>query len=195
MLPTTQFPYRKGLATCDAFLCVSHTLQSVSQSGQEARILQIDFSAAFDRVNHQGILHKLSSVGIGGSVLFVLMQFLSNRSHYVLVDGCRSTLVNVVSGVPHGGVLGPMLFLLYTSELFSILENKLIGYANDSTLMAVVPSPGARVTVAESLNRDLVRVNAWCDLWVMKFNASKTKTMIVSRSRINHASPVTPINH
>ena len=52
--------------------------------------------------------------------------------------------------------------------------------------MAVVPSPGARVTVAESQNRDLVRVNAWCDLWGMKLNASKTKTMIVSRSRKMH---------
>ena len=80
-------------------------------------------------------------------------------------------------------VLGPLLFLLYTSELFSILENKLIGYADDSTLMAVAPSPGARVTVAKSLNRDLVRVNSWCDLLGMKFNAIKTKTMIVSRSR------------
>ena len=48
--------------------------------------------------------------------------------------------------------------------------------------MAVVPSPGARVTVAESLNRDLVRVNAWCGLWGMKLNVSKTKTLIVSRS-------------
>ena len=52
--------------------------------------------------------------------------------------------------------------------------------------MAVVPSPGARVTVAESLNRDLVRVNARCDLWGMKLNASKTKTMIVSRSCTMH---------
>ena len=83
--------------------------------------MQIDFSAAFDRVNHQGILFKLSSVGIGGSVLSVLTQFLSNRSQYVLVDECRSKLVNVVSGVPHGSVLGPLLFLLYTSELFDIL--------------------------------------------------------------------------
>ena len=65
--------------------------------------------------------------------------------------------------MPQGSVLG-MLFLLYTSELFSILENKLIGYADHSTLMAVVPFPGSRVAVAESLNRDLVRVNAWCDL-------------------------------
>ena len=71
VLPTTQFAYRKGLGTCDALLRVSHTLQSALESGQEARIVQIDCSAAFDRVNHQGILYKLSSVGIGGSVLCV----------------------------------------------------------------------------------------------------------------------------
>ena len=56
VLPTTQFTYWKGLGTCDALLCASHTLQSALESGQEARIVQINFSAAFDRVNHQGIL-------------------------------------------------------------------------------------------------------------------------------------------
>ena len=103
-----------------------------------------------------------------------------------MVDGCISKLVNVVSGVPQGIVFGPLFVLLYTSELFSILENKLIGYADDYTLIAVVPSPGVRVTVAESLSRDLVKVSEWCDLWGMKLNVSKTKTMIVSRSRIMH---------
>ena len=75
VLPTTQFAYRKALGTCYALLCVSHTLQSALESEQEARTVQIDFSAAFDRVNHQGILYKFSSVGIGGSVLSVLTQF------------------------------------------------------------------------------------------------------------------------
>ena len=126
----------------------AHTLQSALESGPEARIVQIDFSAAFDWVNHLRILYKLCSVGVIGSVLSILTQFLSNRSQHVMVDGCRSKLVNVVSGVPQGCVLDPLLFLLFTSELFSILENKLIGYADDSTLMAVVPSPGIRVTVA-----------------------------------------------
>ena len=102
------------------------------------------------------------------------------------MDGCRSKLVNVVSGVLQGSVLGPLLFFLYKSELFSILENKLIGYADDSTLMAVVPTPGVRVAVAESLIRDLGRVSEWCDLLGMKLNASRTKTMIVSRSRTMH---------
>ena len=64
VLPTTQFAYRKGLDTCDALLFVSHTLQSSLESGQDARIVQIDFSAAFDRVNHQRILYKLCSVGL-----------------------------------------------------------------------------------------------------------------------------------
>ena len=62
MLPTTQFAYRKGLGTCDALLCMSDTLQSALESGQEARIVLIDFSATFDRVNHFGILYKLCSV-------------------------------------------------------------------------------------------------------------------------------------
>ena len=121
--------------------------------------MQIDFSAAFDRVNHQGILYKLCSVGIGGFVLPIVTQFLSDQSQHVMVDGCRSKLVNVVSGVTQGSVLDPLLFLLYTSELFSILENKLISYADDSTVIAVVPSPGLRVAVAESLSHDLVKVN------------------------------------
>ena len=150
--------------------------------------MQIDFNAAFHRANHLGILYKLCSVGIGSSVLSILTQFVSNRSQHVMLDGCRSKLVNVVSGVAQGSVLGPLLFLLYTSELFSILENKVIGYADDSTLMAVVPCPGVRVTVAESLIRDLGRVSEWCGLWEMALNASKTKTMIVLRSRTMHPS-------
>ena len=120
VLPTTQFAYRKGLGTCDALLCVSYTLQSALESGQEARIVQIDFSAAF-RVNHLGILYKLFSVGVGGSIWSILAQFLSTDHSKFIVDGCRSKLGNVVSGVLQGSVLGPILFLLYTSELFSIL--------------------------------------------------------------------------
>ena len=74
-------------------------------------------------------------------------------------------------------------------NFFPFVENKLIGYADDSTLIAVVPSPGARVMVTDFPNRDLVRVNAWCDRWGMKLNASKTKTMIVSRSCTMHPQP------
>ena len=103
VLPTTKFAYRNGLGTSDTLLCVSHTLQSSLEIGQEARISQIDFSAAFDRVNHQGI--SISSALFVLEVLCCLYrQFLSNRSQNVMVDGCRSKLVNVVSGVPQGSV-------------------------------------------------------------------------------------------
>ena len=81
-----------------------------------------------------------------------------------MVDGCHSKLVNVVSGVPQGSVLGP-LFLLYTAELFSVVENKLYGYANDSTLVAVVPFPGERVAVSVFMNHDLNRDSVWRNLW------------------------------
>ena len=108
MLPTTHFAYRKGLGTCDVLLCVAHTLQNALEMGQEVRIVHINFSAAFDRVNHQGILFKRCSMGFGGSVQSVLSQFFLNRSQYVVVDGCRSKLVNVVSGVPQEGVLDPL---------------------------------------------------------------------------------------
>ena len=63
----------------------------------------------------------------------------------------------------------------YTLQsFFSIVENKLCGYADDSTLVAVVPSLGERVAVSESMNRDLNRISVWCDMWGMKLNASKT---------------------
>ena len=86
----------------------------------------------------------------------------------------------------------PQFFLLYTAELFSIVENKLYGFADDSTLVAVVPSPGERVAVSESMNRDLNRVSVWCAQWGMKLNESKT--IIVFRSCTVHLqlTPLTP---
>ena len=97
-----------------------------------------------------------------------------------------------MSGVLQGSVLGAQLFLSHTAELFSIVENKLYGYADDSTLVTVAPSPGERVAVSESMNSDLNRVSVWCNLWGMKLNASLTKTMIISRSRTVHPQ-LTPL--
>ena len=78
-------------------------------------------------------------------MLFILTQFLSNQSQHVMVDGCRSKLINVLSEEQQVRVFGQLLFFLYTSEFFSILNNKLIGYADDCTLMAIEPSQGIRV--------------------------------------------------
>ena len=84
VLPTTQFAYMKSLDACDVlFLCMSHTLQSALQSGQEARIVQIDFGTAFDRVNYQGIQYKLRSAGIVDSVVSIdTVSIKSNTARY-----------------------------------------------------------------------------------------------------------------
>ena len=125
-------------------------------------------------------------------MLSVLTQVFSNRSQYVVVDGCGSKLVNVVSGVPQGSVLCLQLFLLYTAEFFSIVKNKLCGYADDFTQVAVVSSSCERVAISEPMNRDLNRISVWCDQWGMKLNASMNKIMIVSRSRAVHPQ-LTPL--
>ena len=80
-------------------------------------------------------------------------------------------------------MLGPLLFLLYTSDLPIALENMLVGYADDSTLLAEVPEPGSRVQTALSLNRDLARIGDWCKRWGMLVNPLKTKALVISRSR------------
>ena len=82
------------------------------------------------------------------------------------------------------GSFGPAVVpLVHCRAFLYSRKTKLYGYADDSTLVAIVPSPGERVAVSESMNRYLNRVSVWCDMWEMKLNVSKTKTMIVSRSR------------
>ena len=108
-----------------------------------------------------------------------------------MVDCCRSNLVNVVSGVTEASVLCPLLFLVFTLDFFFILEYKLIGYADDFALIVVVSFPVVRITVAKSHNRYLDKVNKWCNLCGIKLNVSKTKTMIVSKSRTMHPQSLT----
>ena len=85
--------------------------------------------------------------------------------------------------MPKDSVLSTLLFLIYTSMLFSKLLNKLqLDVTVRVTVRCLELSPAVRVTVAESLNREIGKVSEWCDLWRMKLNASKIKTTIVSSS-------------
>ena len=139
-------------------------------------------------------LYKLLSVGFVGSVLSILTQFLSNRSQYVMADGVGVNWFTSCQECPEAVFWSSLLFLMHNSELFFILETKQLGYAYVPTLVAVVPSRGVRVTLAESLIRDLGKVSEWCGLWGIKLTASKTRTLIVSRSRtIYHQSPTLTI--
>jgi hypothetical protein len=182
-LPDAQYGFRKGLGTCDALLHVSGIIQHALDCGHEARIVQVDLSAAFDRVNHAALLFKLQSVGVGGCVLSVISQFLSDRKQCVVVDGSSSNVFDVVSGVPQGSVLGPLHFILFTADMYNVVANHLVGYADDATLIAICERPNDRANVSDSLLGDLRSLNDWCSQWGMLFNAGKTKSMVVSRSR------------
>ena len=101
--PPSLLTGRSGYVWCP-FVRVPYTAKCIGgwACRGENRV-RIDFSAAYDRVNHQGILYQPYSVGIGGYVLSILAQFLSNRSQHVIVDSC-SKMVNHVSGVIQGCV-------------------------------------------------------------------------------------------
>ena len=101
----------------------------------------------------------------------------------VVVDGQFNDYRNVVSGVLQGSVLGPLLFILYTHDMWFGLENMLVSYADDATFLARIPSPNMRSDVTVSLIRDLSKISTWCNLWGMRLNPNKTQSMIVSSSR------------
>ena len=124
----------------------------------ESCIVQLDFNAAFNRVSRRGLSFKLKSIGVGGSVLSICREYFFDRRQRVVVDSAASEWIPMVSGMPHGSVLDPFLFILYTSEMFELVENRLFAYAYDSTLLAVVRKLAERSAVATSVNRDLAGI-------------------------------------
>ena len=184
MLSNKQFGFRKGLSTSDALLFITHNLQASLDAGHESRLVSLDFSSAFDRVNHRALLFKLRNLGIAGCFLNILTDFLTNRRQRVSVDGTFSLFCPVVSGVPQGSVLGgPLLFIIYTSDMWSEIESNMVSYADDTTLFAAIPSPQDREFVANLIGRDMDRIHSWCVRWGMKLNPGKSYSLIVSRSR------------
>ena len=121
LFPNLQFGFREGLGSCDALLTTSNTVQRALDLGQEVHMIGLDFSAAFDRVNHKSLLFKLEQLGIGGPFFNILSEFLSNRMQTVIVDGQLGDLRPVVLGVSQGSVLVPscLYYILMTCGLGS----------------------------------------------------------------------------
>ena len=103
--------------------------------GGELVLVQIDFSVAFDRVNHGDLVFKLCEAGVGVMILRGFQNFLYNRTQRVNVDGVCSSSIDVISDVPQGSVLGPLLFLFYIVNLPWLHQNVLFGYADEFTLL------------------------------------------------------------
>ena len=98
-----------------------------------------------------------------------------------MVDGATCEWIPIVSGVPQVSVLGPLLFIIYTSEMFELVKNRLHAYADDATVMAIVCKPADRPVVSASLNRDLATIREWCNHWCVILNPNKTKALVVRR--------------
>ena len=103
-------------------------------------------------------------------MLSICTEFISDRRQRVVVDGAASEWVSIIPGVQQGSVFGPLQFILFTSEMFKLVERRLFAYADDSTLLAVLRRPADRPAVAASLNRELARIQEWCNHWCMILN-------------------------
>ena len=138
----------------------------------EVRSVYLDMSKAFDKVWHEGLLHKLKQNGIEGNLLNLLSNYLSNRKQRVVLNGEMSDWAPIHSGVPQGSVLGPLLFLIFINDLEAGIVSQIKFFADDTSLYSVVKDPEIS---ARELNHDLLIISNWAKQWKMSFNPDPTK--------------------
>ena len=102
--------------------------------GSPVDVIYLDFQKAFDKVPHQRLILKLKSHGMGNSIINWIEQWLTDRRQRVVVDGEVSNWKSVLSGVPQGSVLGPILFLVYINDLEEGVIGKILKFADDTKL-------------------------------------------------------------
>ena len=121
--------------------------------------LFLDFSKAFDTIDHGILLSKLQAYGISGTALKLINSFLSNRYQYVDFNGNASSRLSISCGVPQGSVLGPLLFLLYINDI-ALVSNLLflLLFADDSNVFVTGRDLDA---IIDQVNTEMVKVVAW----------------------------------
>ena len=112
-----QYGFRPGRSCEHALLDAQHKLLHSMNKRQVSLLLLIDFSKAFDLVDHDILLRKLEHYGIRGIALKWMESYLKNREQFVFVNGSSSTKLNIKYGVPQGSILGPLLFIIYANDL------------------------------------------------------------------------------
>ena len=135
----------------------------------------LDISKAFDKVWHKGLIFKLKSYGVDGSLLKLMENYLTGCQQRVVLNGQNSSWKNILAGVPQGSVLGPLLFLIYINDLPNGIESICKTFADDTSLFSEVKD--ATVSHAQ-LNNDLNKISKWPFQWKMLFNPDPSKQAI-----------------
>ena len=164
--------------------CETQLIQLVEElayntsQGRQTDLILLDFSKAFDRVNHMKLLHKLHQHGVRGNTLSWIKAFLTDRSQTVVLvlEGESSSEIPVNSGVPQGSVLGPLLFLLFINALLENIHSQMRLFADDTAIYITINNHSD----SDTLQQDLDTLQTWERLWDMDFNPSKCQVLHIS---------------
>ena len=179
LLSIDQFGFRSGRSTEDQLLLTYNSITSWVDRGFTADLILFDFSKAFDVVNHTILLQKLSCLGISGTLLQWIQNFLVQRTMSVSVSGITSSHRPITSGVPQGSVLGPLLFIIYVNHLPSYIKCECKIFADDLKIYLPIRSLSAYLTVEDISNcqRDINTICNISNSWGLSLNIEKCVTI------------------
>ena len=178
-----QSAYKPAHSTESALLCVKNDLHLNAASGSPSALVLLDLSAAFDTIDHNILLKRLSIwFGLGSTVLNWFQSYLTNRFQRVKVGNIMSNRKNLEFGVPQGSVLGPLLFTMYTTPISKIItffkgiQHHL--YADD-TQVYISLTPGNSLHAMNQLSNCLGKIQDWMSKNRLKLNPDKTEFLLV----------------
>ena len=177
-----QFGFRKDHSTYLAIMSLLDRITKCLENGDYIIGVFLDFSKAFDTVDHSILLLKLFHYGIRGNALKWFESYLGNRQQYVTYNGVSSSMKFVKCGVPQGSILGPILFLLYINDLASICTNVFsIFFADDSNIFK---NGKDLIKLQETINSELKEISKWLNVNKLFMNISKTQYMVFSGKKM-----------